>query len=45
MIFADYPGHFITLALVVVFAGLVVLAYRCREMQKENIRPYRFLLM
>jgi hypothetical protein len=45
MIFADYPGHFITAALVGIFAGLVVLAYRCCEIQKENIRPYRFLLM
>lgn len=45
MIFADYPGYFIAAALVSVFAGLIILAYHCREMQKENIRPYRFLLM
>src|SRR4030042_897368 len=45
MIFADYPGHFIAAVLVGISAGLVVLAYRCRDMQKEKIRSYRFLLM
>jgi hypothetical protein len=45
MIFANYPGHFIVLFLLAVFTGLVVLAFHCREMQKEKFRSYRFLLM
>ncbi len=45
MIFANYPGHFIVAFLLVVSAGLVVLAFHCREMQKEKIRSYRFLMM
>jgi len=45
MIFANYPGHFIVIFLLAVSAGLVVLAFRCREMQKEQIRSYKFLLM
>jgi len=45
MIFANYPGHFIVAVLLAVSAGLVVLAFHCREMQKEKNRSYRFLLM
>ncbi len=45
MIFADYPGHFIVAVLLAVSAGLVVLVFHCREMQKEKIRSYRSLLM
>jgi hypothetical protein len=45
MIFANYPGHFIVAFLLVVTIALVVLAFHCREMQKEKIRSYRFLLM
>ncbi len=45
MIFADYPGHFFVTALLAVTAGLIILAFQCRQMQKEKIRPYRLLLM
>jgi hypothetical protein len=45
VIFADYPGHFFIIAFLVVTAGLVVLAFHCRQMQTEKNRPYRLLLM
>ncbi len=45
MIFANYPGHFIAAFLLVVCASLVALAFHSREMQKDKIRSYRFLLM
>lgn len=45
MIFADYPGHLIAILLLVVFAALMVFAFRSRQSQKAKLwRPVLCLL-
>ncbi|MHC4706591.1 MAG: hypothetical protein ACYS8I_05840 [Planctomycetota bacterium] len=44
MIFVDYPGHFIAGLLLVSLAVLIFLCYRSRELQKQKLKRYKFML-
>ncbi|MHC4285606.1 MAG: hypothetical protein ACYSWZ_21940 [Planctomycetota bacterium] len=44
MIFPDYPGHFTVGALFVIFGVLIAFAFRSRELQKEKLKQYKWLL-
>jgi hypothetical protein len=44
MIFPDYPGHFTVGALFVIFGVLIAFAFRSRELQKEKLKLYKWLL-
>ncbi|MFC1781331.1 hypothetical protein ACFLZ8_03610 [Planctomycetota bacterium] len=45
MVFVDYPGHFIAVVLLAIFAGLVLLVFHCRQLHKSRYRIYRPIFM
>ena len=45
MIFTDYPGHFVVMALIVIFAVVVFAIFRMGELAAAERRRYRRLLM
>jgi hypothetical protein len=45
MIFANYPGHFVAIALLVTAAVLLFLSFRSPELQKEKYKFLRIILI
>ena len=45
MIFVNYPGHFISCLLLIIFGVLVIFAFRSGELQKAKVKPYRLPLI
>jgi len=45
MIFVNYPGHLVAGLLLVIFAVLIVFAFRSRELQKAKLKAYRLALL
>ena len=45
MIFVNYPGHLIAGLLLIIFAVLVIFAFRSGELQKAKLKPYRLPLI
>ena len=44
MIFADYPGHFVAITLLILSAGFVFLAFYSNELQKDKYKYLRVIL-
>ncbi|MBN2588734.1 MAG: hypothetical protein JXA96_02640 [Sedimentisphaerales bacterium] len=45
MIFADYPGHLVAIAVLAIAAGIIFWAFRCSELQKGKYRFLRVFLI
>jgi len=45
MIFVNYPGHLVAGLLLIIFAVLIVFAFRSRELQKTKLKAYRLALL
>jgi hypothetical protein len=45
MIFAQYPGHFAAIAVLIITAGILLLAFRSGELKKEKFKLLRVLLL
>ena len=45
MIFANYPGHFVAIGVLIITAGMLLLAFRSGELKKEKFKLLRVLLL